>query len=65
MSWLIAKKVPTVVIGASEPDPSWKQDEVFGGQIPHGTPLTAHCTLHATRWTIDATIDNSNSTWQS
>ena len=49
VSWLIAKKVPTVVIGASEPDPSWKQDEVFGGQIPHGTPLTAHCTLHATR----------------
>eukprot|EP00435_Cladocopium_sp_Y103_P054858 s568_g18.t1 len=27
INWLIKKSVPTVIIGASEPDPSWKQDE--------------------------------------
>jgi hypothetical protein len=27
ITWLIRNKVPTVVIGASEPDLSWKQDE--------------------------------------
>eukprot|EP00931_Biecheleriopsis_adriatica_P087713 TRINITY_DN62145_c0_g1_i1.p1 TRINITY_DN62145_c0_g1~~TRINITY_DN62145_c0_g1_i1.p1 ORF type:complete len:493 (-),score=122.39 TRINITY_DN62145_c0_g1_i1:26-1504(-) len=27
VSWLIERRIPTVVIGASEPDPSWKQDE--------------------------------------
>mmetsp|Transcript_29494 Transcript_29494/g.57828 ORF Transcript_29494/g.57828 Transcript_29494/m.57828 type:complete len:528 (-) Transcript_29494:151-1734(-) len=29
LSWLIQHDVPTVVIGASEPDPSWRQDEVL------------------------------------
>lgn len=29
MRWLIENNVPTVVIGASEPDLSWKQDEVL------------------------------------
>eukprot|EP00933_Yihiella_yeosuensis_P043899 TRINITY_DN3893_c0_g1_i1.p1 TRINITY_DN3893_c0_g1~~TRINITY_DN3893_c0_g1_i1.p1 ORF type:complete len:539 (-),score=110.51 TRINITY_DN3893_c0_g1_i1:462-1853(-) len=29
ISWLIQHNVPTVIIGASEPDPSWKQDEVL------------------------------------
>mmetsp|Transcript_22587 Transcript_22587/g.59667 ORF Transcript_22587/g.59667 Transcript_22587/m.59667 type:complete len:529 (-) Transcript_22587:39-1625(-) len=29
VSWLIERKVPTVIIGASEPDPSWKQDEIL------------------------------------
>lgn len=29
ITWLIQKEVPTIVIGASEPDPSWKQDEVL------------------------------------
>jgi len=29
LSWLIQHNVPTVVIGASEPDPAWKQDEVL------------------------------------
>lgn len=27
ISWLITKQVPTIIIGASDPDPSWKQDE--------------------------------------
>lgn len=27
--WLIQNRVPTIIIGASEPDPSWKQDEVL------------------------------------
>jgi len=27
--WLIKNNVPTIIIGASEPDPSWKQDEVL------------------------------------
>ncbi|CAK9006388.1 Hypothetical protein (Fragment), partial [Durusdinium trenchii] len=27
INWLIKKCIPTVVIGASHPDPSWKQDE--------------------------------------
>lgn len=27
--WLIENNVPTVIIGSSEPDPSWKQDEVL------------------------------------
>jgi len=29
IAWLIEHEVPTVIIGASEPDPSWKQDEVL------------------------------------
>mmetsp|Transcript_52400 Transcript_52400/g.113550 ORF Transcript_52400/g.113550 Transcript_52400/m.113550 type:complete len:516 (-) Transcript_52400:152-1699(-) len=29
ISWLIVNKVPTVIIGASEPDHSWKQDETL------------------------------------
>jgi tetratricopeptide (TPR) repeat protein len=29
ISWLVRHKVPTVVIGASEPDLSWKQDETL------------------------------------
>jgi len=29
LSWLIQNHVPTVVIGASEPDPAWRQDEVL------------------------------------
>jgi len=29
ISWLIQHEVPTVIIGPSEPDPSWKQDEVL------------------------------------
>jgi len=29
ISWLIKHRVPTILIGASEPDPSWKQDEVL------------------------------------
>lgn len=29
IAWLIEKKVPTIIIGASEPDPSWKQDEAL------------------------------------
>lgn len=29
MAWLIQRNVPTVIIGASEPDLSWKQDEVL------------------------------------
>lgn len=29
LSWLIQRHVPTIVIGASEPDPSWNQDEVL------------------------------------
>jgi len=27
ISWLITKNIPTIIIGASDPDPSWKQDE--------------------------------------
>mmetsp|Transcript_23032 Transcript_23032/g.41990 ORF Transcript_23032/g.41990 Transcript_23032/m.41990 type:complete len:568 (+) Transcript_23032:142-1845(+) len=27
--WLIRNRVPTIIIGASEPDPSWKQDEIL------------------------------------
>ncbi|CAE7536550.1 Fkbp59 [Symbiodinium sp. CCMP2456] len=27
ISWLITKQVPTIIIGASDPDPSWQQDE--------------------------------------
>lgn len=29
ISWLIQRKVPTIIIGASDPDPSWKQDEIL------------------------------------
>jgi len=29
ISWLIEHRIPTILIGASEPDPSWKQDEVL------------------------------------
>lgn len=29
IAWLIRHRVPTVVIGASEPDLSWKQDEIL------------------------------------
>mmetsp|Transcript_58139 Transcript_58139/g.138350 ORF Transcript_58139/g.138350 Transcript_58139/m.138350 type:complete len:533 (-) Transcript_58139:107-1705(-) len=29
VAWLVDQQVPTVVIGASDPDPSWKQDEVL------------------------------------
>jgi len=29
ITWLVEKDVPTAIIGASEPDPSWKQDEVL------------------------------------
>lgn len=29
ISWLIEHRVATFVIGASEPDPSWKQDEIL------------------------------------
>lgn len=29
LQWLIRNKVPTIVVGASEPDPSWKQDEIL------------------------------------
>merc|ERR1712014_213976 len=29
IAWLIKNNVPTIVIGASEPDPSWKQDEIL------------------------------------
>merc|ERR1712110_92919 len=29
VSWLIENKVPTILIGASEPDHSWRQDEAL------------------------------------
>lgn len=29
ISWLIENRIPTIIIGASEPDPSWKQDEAL------------------------------------
>jgi len=29
IAWLIDHRVPTVIIGASDPDPSWEQDEVL------------------------------------
>lgn len=29
IAWLVQHNVPTMIIGASEPDPSWKQDEVL------------------------------------
>lgn len=29
LTWLIENKVPTIIIGASEPDHSWRQDEVL------------------------------------
>jgi tetratricopeptide (TPR) repeat protein len=29
IAWLIEKKVPTIIIGSSEPDLSWRQDEIL------------------------------------
>lgn len=29
ITWLINRSVPTILVGASEPDPSWKQDEIL------------------------------------
>eukprot|EP00746_Dinoflagellata_sp_MGD_P165068 gnl/MRDRNA2_/MRDRNA2_94132_c0_seq1.p1 gnl/MRDRNA2_/MRDRNA2_94132_c0~~gnl/MRDRNA2_/MRDRNA2_94132_c0_seq1.p1 ORF type:complete len:492 (+),score=109.47 gnl/MRDRNA2_/MRDRNA2_94132_c0_seq1:88-1563(+) len=29
MAWLIQKSVPTIIVGASAPDPSWNQDEIL------------------------------------
>eukprot|EP00929_Paragymnodinium_shiwhaense_P076368 TRINITY_DN39253_c0_g1_i1.p1 TRINITY_DN39253_c0_g1~~TRINITY_DN39253_c0_g1_i1.p1 ORF type:complete len:539 (+),score=140.97 TRINITY_DN39253_c0_g1_i1:155-1771(+) len=46
ITWLIRKKVPTVVIGASEPDLSWKQDEVLlraiGAEITVGKRVSPY-----------------------
>lgn len=29
ITWLIQNRVPTIIIGPTEPDPSWKQDEIL------------------------------------
>merc|ERR1712006_3522 len=46
ISWLIEKRVPTIIIGASEPDPSWKQDEILlknlGANIVVGKRLSPY-----------------------
>jgi len=46
MRWLIQKSVPTVIIGASEPDHSWKQDEplltAYGANLVVGKRLSPY-----------------------